>query len=474
MEFTVREIAVATGGRVLRGAGDAQAGTIATDTRSLRQGEAFLALRGPRFDGHDFAADAAAAGASCLVLDRADAAARARGPAVVLVRETGPALLDLGRAARARLACPVIAVTGSCGKTTAKEMIGQVLARHRRGRRPPKSFNNQVGVPLALLAAEPDDEFVVLELGTNAPGEIAALAEVARPTIGVVMLVAPVHLEGLGSIEGVAREKAALVEAVPADGVAVLNADDARVAAMAGRSRGRVVTFGVEREAAFRARDLVVTEQGTRFSVGEVGFSVPVLGAHQALAALAAAAVAREFGVSVEETAEALRDFEPPAMRLALCRAGDVLVVNDAYNANPESMRAALALLALWPERRKVFFCGDMLELGPAARPLHEALGRQAVEAGVTRLVGVGPLAEATARAARAAGLKAEAVTRAADASSAAAEARTIVRPGDVVLVKGSRAVGMERVVAALAAPGKPVGPAGGSHRAQPMNRRGR
>ena len=453
MEFTVRDIVAATGGRLVRGDPDGRAGTIGTDTRTLARGQTFLALRGPRFDGHDFLGEAAARGASCLVVDRPLAASEgggATGPAVVQVARTHGALLDLGAAARARLTCPVVAVTGACGKTTAKEMIGQVLGRHRRGRTPPKSFNNQVGVPLALVAAEPDDEFVVLEFGTSAPGEIAALARVGRPTIGVVMLVAPVHLEGLGSIEGVAREKAALVDALGPEGTAVLNADDPRVAAMARRSRGRVVTFGVEQAADVRASDLVQTEQGIRFSVGEVHFAVPVLGGHQALAALAAAAVAGEFGVSLSAAAEALRGFEAPPMRLALGRAGDVLVLNDAYNANPASMRAALALLDLWPRRRKVFFCGDMLELGPAAPAAHQDLGRQAAEAGVERLVTVGRLTEATARLARQAGLRPEAVTAAPDAASAAAQAPAIVRPGDLVLVKGSRAIGMEKIVEAL------------------------
>jgi UDP-N-acetylmuramoyl-tripeptide--D-alanyl-D-alanine ligase len=416
-----------------------------------------------------------------VIVDREDKAASAAsagrgrppegaGPAVVLVRDTMAALADLGRAARARLRCPVIAVTGSCGKTTLKEMLGQVLAPHLRGTMPPASFNNQIGVPLTLLAAEPGDAFVLCEFGTNHPGEIAALAAIARPTIGIVTLVGPVHLEGLGSIEGVAKEKGALVELLPADGVAVLNADDPRVAAMAKRCRGRVVTVGLEgprdpaRQVAvlgagnlpcwvpadLRVEDLSQTPQGLRFTLAGVLFEIPVLGRHQALLAAQAAAAAREVGVAPSDAAEALRQFRPLPMRLALQEVGGVLLLNDAFNANPLSMRAALDLLALWPDRRKVFFCGDMRELGAESRAAHETLGREAVGAGVARLVCVGKESRATAAAAVAAGLPADAVATFDEAATAAAAARRVVRDGDLVLVKGSHSIHMERVAEAI------------------------
>jgi len=450
VNFTVADILDATAGRLLAGRAEADAGAVSTDTRRLAAGQTFLALVGRAFDGHDFLDEAVARGAACLVVHHPDAvpaAARKRGTAVVGVDDTLRALGDLARAARKRLACPVIAVTGSCGKTTVKEMLGHILSRHVRGRVPPASFNNLVGVPLTLLAAEPDDAFVLCEFGTNAPGEIAHLAAIARPTIGIVTLVAPTHLEGLGSIEGVAEEKAALVEAIPADGVAILNADDPRVARMARRCRGRVVTVGTTWEADLQAGHVVQTDRALCFTAsGSAGFEVPVLGTHQAVLALAAAAAARELGVAVEASADALRDFRPPPMRLSAVEAGGVVVLNDAYNANPASMSAALALLALWPDRRKVFVCGDMLELGAASRSAHEALGREAAEAGVARLVCVGPASQATAEAARRAGLEADQVATVADALAAADMVVGMVEPGDVVLVKGSRAVGLERV----------------------------
>jgi UDP-N-acetylmuramoyl-tripeptide--D-alanyl-D-alanine ligase len=455
MKFRVGEIAAATGGKIVAGRPETAAGEIGTDTRTLGKGQTFLAIRGERFDGHDFLEEAVRRGAACLVVDREDrlppSVRSSAATAVVVVRDGLEALADLGGAARERLGCPVVAVTGSCGKTTVKEMIGQILSGRRKGRTPQASFNNAIGVPLTLLGAEPDDAFVLCEFGTNAPGEIARLARIGRPTVGVVTTVAPAHLEGLGSLDGVAREKAALVEAIGSGGVAILNADDPRVAAMAGRCRGRVVTVGTSETADLRIEDVIQTDRGVHFTVGgTVGFEMPVLGRHQALLAALAAAAAREVGVALEDSARALRAFRPPPMRLTLVETGVATVLNDAYNANPASMKAALDLLALWPDRRKVFFCGDMRELGAESRAAHEEIGRMAVEADVDRLVCVGPESRATAEAAKKAGLGAEAVTWVAEAAEAAALAPAMVDDGDVVLVKGSRAIGMERVAEAI------------------------
>jgi len=454
MNFTVTDILDTTGGRLAAGEADAPAGAVSTDTRRLGPGETFLALAGERFDGHNFLADAVKAGAACLVVHDADAATRAArktATAVVVVEDTLRALADLARAARDRLACPVIGVTGSCGKTTVKEMLGHILSRRLRGRVPPASYNNAVGVPLTLLSAEPDDEFVVCEIGSSAPGEVAHLAAMARPTIGIVTVVAPTHLAGLGSVEGVAEEKAALVEALPPEGLAILNADDPRVAAMADRCAGRVVTVGTTWEADLQAGHLIQTDRGLYFTTtGSAGFEVPVLGKHQASLALAAAAAAQEVGIPLEASAEALRDFTPPPMRLAMEEVGGVVILNDAYNANPASMQTALEVLALWPDRRKVFFCGDMLELGDLAPSAHADLGHCIAGAEVDRLVCVGRYAKTTAAAAVEAGLSAEHVSAVADAQTAADRVLGLVETGDVVLVKGSRAVGMERVVTSV------------------------
>ena len=326
MKFRVDEIVAATDGRLALGAPGASVSAIATDTRTLAAGQAFLALRGERLDGHDFLGAAVKRGASALVIDREDLPAGLNGfaAAVVLVRDTQEALAALGRAARARLMCPVIAVTGSCGKTTVKEMVGQILGPRLRGKTPPASFNNQIGVPLTLLAADADDQFVLCEFGTNHPGEIANLAGIGRPTVAIVTVVAAVHLEGLGSLDGVAAEKAALVGAVPPEGLAILNADDPRVAAFGRKCRGRVVTVGMHERADLRAKRFRQSEAGVRFTADGVAFEVPVLGEHQVVLALESAAAAREAGVPLAESAEALRRFRPPKMRLAVQDAGDV------------------------------------------------------------------------------------------------------------------------------------------------------
>jgi len=454
MKFRVDEIVAATDGRLALGAPGASVSAIATDTRTLAAGQAFLALRGERLDGHDFLGAAVKRGASALVIDREDLPAGLNGfaAAVVLVRDTQEALAALGRAARARLMCPVIAVTGSCGKTTVKEMVGQILGPRLRGKTPPASFNNQIGVPLTLLAADADDQFVLCEFGTNHPGEIANLAGIGRPTVAIVTVVAAVHLEGLGSLDGVAAEKAALVGAVPPEGLAILNADDPRVAAFGRKCRGRVVTVGMHERADLRAKRFRQSEAGVRFTADGVAFEVPVLGEHQVVLALESAAAAREAGVPLAESAEALRRFRPPKMRLAVQDAGDVKILNDAYNANPPSVRAAIGLLGLWPDRRRVVFLGDMRELGAASRAAHEELGRAIAGAAVAQLVCVGAESAATARAAVAAGMEAGAVATFPDSEAAARAADGFVRGGDLVLVKGSRLIHMEKVVEALAA----------------------
>jgi UDP-N-acetylmuramoyl-tripeptide--D-alanyl-D-alanine ligase len=455
MKFRVDEIVAATAGRLAFGRPDALVSAVVTDTRALAAGQGFLALRGDQFDGHNFLDAAVNRGASALIIDREDLLAGLNGfaasGAVVVVRDTEAALAALGRAARARLKCPVLAVTGSCGKTTVKEMVGQILGRRLKGKTPPASFNNQIGVPLTLLAAGADDQFVLCEFGTNHPGEIAHLAGIGRPTVAIVTVVAEVHLEGLISLDGVAAEKSAIVEAVPPEGLAILNADDPRVAAMARKCRGRVITVGLNRRADLQAANFTQSEAGVRFTAGGVTFEIPVLGEHQVVLALASAAAAREMGVSVAESSEVLRQFHPPKMRLAIQNAGDVKILNDAYNANPRSMKAALGLLPIWPDRRKVVFFGDMRELGAASRAAHEDIGRVIAGAGVARLACVGPESAATARAAVAAGMKPDAVATFADAQAAAQAATGIVRSGDMVLVKGSRLIRMEKVVEAIA-----------------------
>ena len=376
----VSEIVAATGGRCLGEADGALLRGVSTDTRTLRPGEAFVALKGERFDGHDFVPAALAAGAAAVVAeDRREirrAALESRVP-FVLVDDT---TLALGRMAvayrRALDGTTVVAVTGSNGKTTTKEMIYRALSRRGPVVRSVRSFNNHVGVPLTLFSVEPGHRWAVLELGTNAPGEIAALAEMARPHIGVVTNIAETHLAGLGDREGVARAKGELVAALPADGCAVLNRDDPLCANLARLTEARVVFFGRDPAADVFVTDIRPTGEGISFRLnGRRLVRLRVLGEHNALNAAAAVAVCRRLGLSEEEVVSALEAFSGVPKRLRVRRRGGVTILDDTYNANPGSMQGALGVLAGFPCRgRRVMVCGDMRELGAASRRLHRDL----------------------------------------------------------------------------------------------------
>jgi UDP-N-acetylmuramoyl-tripeptide--D-alanyl-D-alanine ligase len=462
--FTVQDIVRATQGALVAGDLAVPVTGVSIDSRNLGVGEAFVAIRGHRLDGHQFLAEAAGRGASCLVVHSLPDDVPANVP-LVLVEDTTRALGLLGAWHRSRFAIPVVAVTGSNGKTTTKELIAAVLGTHWRVLKPAASFNNQWGLPLTLLRLTAEHEAVVVEIGTNQPGEIAALAAIAQPTVGVVTTVAAVHTEFLGSIAGVYQEKAALPRAVGPEGWVALNADDPRVAGMARETRAHVVTYGRAPGARVRAVGEVLAP-----SIPEVGdglaFTLEVDGERRAVRlrlsgrhnvgnALAAAAVGVALGLDLDDIARGLGEAEAVAGRCVWRRAGQVLILDDTYNANPVSMQAALetaaARRAAEPApRRLVAVLGDMLELGPTAEEAHRELGRAAAAAGADEVVGVGRWALLAVEAARAAGVPdAQHVTTFEDT---VAHLLKRLAPGDVVLVKGSRGMRMERVVDALLA----------------------
>jgi UDP-N-acetylmuramoyl-tripeptide--D-alanyl-D-alanine ligase len=426
---------------------------VSTDTRSLRGGELFVALRGDRFDGHAFLAAAAAAGAAAAVVD-----CEIANPPLPLIRvqDSGKALLALARFHRRRLRAKVIAVTGSNGKTTTKDLIAHVLATRHRVVKSPSSFNNFVGVPLTLFAASQDTDFVVAEIGTNAPGEIATLAAVAEPDAAIVTTVAAAHLEGLGSIEGVLREKGALLEHLRPGGFAVLNADEelsfGSLAARVPAGR-RVVTVGVRKRADRMATMPVCDFDRIAYHLnGRETVRLPLLGCHNLYNSLFALAVAIELGVDAERACLALRDFEGPPMRLAKRRAGDLVLIDDAYNANPGSMKAAIKTLAMLPVTgRRVLVLGDMLELGEHALRLHREIGQELSCGEFALVAAVGSMARQILEGARERGLDDDRLVAYADAEECAKALPSRLRSGDVVLIKGSRRVGLERVVKRLA-----------------------
>jgi UDP-N-acetylmuramoyl-tripeptide--D-alanyl-D-alanine ligase len=453
--FTVQDIVRATQGALVVGDLAVPVTGVAIDSRTLAVGDAFFAIRGHRLDGHAFVAEAAGRGASCLVVHTVPEPLPAGVP-LVLVDDTTRGLGRLAAAWRARFPIPVVAVTGSNGKTTTTEMIAAVLATRWRVLRPESSFNNQWGLPLTLLRLLPGHEALVVELGTNQPGEIAALARLAAPTVGVVTTVAAVHTEFLGSLDGVREEKAGLVRALPATGHAVLNADDPRVAGMARDTAARVVTFGFAPGAAVRAAgDVAETAAGLAFTLEAAGRRVPVrlafAGRHNVANALAAAGAGLALGLDVADIARGLGDARPVKGRCVWRQAGDVALLDDTYNANPPSLAAALdTALAHRGDRRLVVVLGDMLELGDATAAAHREAGLRVAAAGAAEFIGLGRHMGEAVEAARAAGLGD--ALHAATAEDAVAHLLKRLAPGDLVLVKGSRGMRMERVADALVA----------------------
>jgi len=458
--LTLAEIAELTGGR-LTGSPDATvSGTVTLDSRAVAAGDLFVAVAGERVDGADFLPAAAAAGAMGAIATRPDDAL----PCVV-VADPVEALGRLAKGVHARLVergLLTLGITGSSGKTSTKDLLGQVLATAGPTVSPPGSYNNDIGLPLTVLSADERTRFLVLEMGARGRGHIARLCRVARPRIGVVLNVGSAHLGEFGSPEGIAEAKGELVEALGDDGTAVLNADDPRVIGMAPRTVARVLTTGRGEDADVRALDVTLDESArARFTLAAGGERHPVtlqvVGEHQVANALSAAGAALAAGMTPAQIAAGLSAAEPRSRwRMEVARRNDgVTVVNDAYNANPESMRAALAALAGLSGSRRVAVLGGMAELGPDAAAEHERLGRDAVAAGVDLIVAVGPDAVGIADGAAAAGRRAgEESVHVPDRATARELLSEVLRPGDVVLVKASRSYGLEQLAADLLAEG--------------------
>lgn len=412
----------------------------------------FVALTGERFDGHNFVRDAFRRGAVAAVVCRQVNLPRAMADRPLLeVADTRAALGRLADFYRRRWAGTVVAVTGSNGKTTTREMTHAALGRTMRAKRSPKSFNNAIGVPLTIFQVEKGDDVLVVEMGSSAPGEIAALAEIAQPDIAVITNVAETHLAGLGDPAGVALEKSQVLRRLGKNGVAVLNADDAWCSFLRDRRHGPAITFGRSAAATVRAANVRRTSDGFCFHTNdgtEVTLHVP--GEHNVANALAALGVARAMGVDTASAAAGLSEFRLPPMRFCMQEAGGVLVINDAYNANLRSMQAAIRELKALPVYgRKIMACGDMLELGSESKRLHRMLGEAIAGSDIAVLWAAGEEAAAVADTVEQSRPACEvhytpSVDHAADGLAA------LVREGDAVLVKGSRNMRMERVVEAL------------------------
>ncbi len=463
----VDEVVEATSGELVAGDEKAKLRSIGTDSRTLKKGDFFIALEGRRYSGHDFLEEAEKKGCSGVMFSKElpgsiKSRLAGRDAIAIRVRDTLVGLQDIARFYRRRFRIPVVGVTGSNGKTITKEMISAAASGPHTVLCNEGTENNQIGVPLTLLKLDRRHSLAVLEMGMNARGEIRRLAEIAEPTIGVVLNVGHAHIGFLGSLEDIAAAKSELLEVISSSRQngrtgAVLNCDDPYLVRMKDRFDLDVRTFGMSREADVCGEDLRQEDDGLAFTIDfrrsgcRLAARIPVVGVHNVYNALAAAVTCEMLEIAPQRIVEGLSSVKIPHMRMEITKKNGVMIINDAYNANPESMRAALLALAeVDVKGRRIFVVGDMLELGEAAASAHEALGRLVAESGVDILISVGELGSVVAKSALDAGISEDAVMVCGDIEKAAAVLSENVKDGDCILLKASRRIGIERVLLGL------------------------
>lgn len=430
---------------------------VATDSRTVKKGDLFVALRGPSFDGHNFIDQAVGKGAVAVLVDRNIPLSEVINRSDCCLMKVDDTLAGLGRLARfyrrnLLRSVRVIGITGSNGKTTVREMIYHVLSKSKNGHRSPHNYNNQVGVPLTVFGVEPEHEFAVVEIGTNAPGEVAQLSRIVEPDTAVITNVGPGHLAGLKDIAGVSVEKISIVAGLKEHGTIICGMDHEPTLDRVRALDRNVITFGLQEDADVTCMDVRQESGRLRFLTKDrFEVQLPLVGLHNVINALAALAVVRRMGVSSQEFAAALRDFQPLPGRMNCRLVNGITIIDDSYNANPVSMNAALTELTRYQQaRRRVFVCGDMCELGPSSQQYHETLGRAIAQSNVDLLFAVGPQAALTANAAMASGLGKSNVQRSINSKRLARLIKSMIRDDDVIMVKGSRAMQMELVVESL------------------------
>ena len=462
MKLSLSRIAEITGAQADKFDPNAIAIGYSIDSRTIRRGELFFAVKGEKMDGHDFVAQSIQKGAIGAVVGRErlssaewqDRTTAAQQSKLIVVDDTLEALQLVAKSVRNLWARPLIGVTGSAGKTTTKEAIAHVLATRFRVHKSEGNFNNHFGLPLILLKLEPEHDIAVVELGMSHLGEITALAQIAQPNTGVVTNVAPVHLEFFSSIAEIARAKYELVESLPADGTAVLNGDDEYVSQFGREFKGKVISYGFAPTCTVRAEkwesageagsvfDVVVRDRRERVSL-------PLVGKHNAYNALAAIAVGLEHGVALAESSAALARLSPADKRGQVVRIGNITVINDCYNSNPKALAAMVDALAEMPAKRRIVVAGEMLELGPKGEEMHRNAGEYIAAKKIDVLIGVQGLAQAMVESAKQAGIATEFFVAPEGAGEWLARE---TRDGDAILLKASRGVKLEKALEKLSA----------------------
>ncbi|MBI3605441.1 MAG: UDP-N-acetylmuramoyl-tripeptide--D-alanyl-D-alanine ligase [Nitrospirae bacterium] len=455
MEWTVGEIVKITRGRLIQGNPDTIVKRFSTDSRKIEPEAFFIPLRGDRFDGHQFIDQACQNGASGSFKARSSPVV---SPGICIeVDDPLTALQEIAGEVRKHFKGPVVAITGSNGKTTTKEMLNAILAKKNKLLKSEGNFNNHIGLPLTLLGLTPSDRIILLEMGINHPGELRRLCEIARPTVGVITNIGETHLEGLGSIEGVAQAKGELLDFL-GEGTAVLNQDSPFYTTLKTRQKGKRVSFGLSEGADFRGSHAQSMPQGVRFTLTHRGdqldIQLAVPGTHNVYNALGAAAASSTLGCGTEEIVQGLNAFSPVPLRSEMFDLNpNVKVVSDAYNANPSSMEAAIRMLAergAEDHRKTVAILGDMLELGKTSEKAHFRLGQMIGELKIWRLFLYGPEARHVSEGARDEGMAGEAVSICPTHEEIVRQVRTLFSTRSLVLVKGSRGMKMEKVLELL------------------------
>ena len=457
--MTAEQVESHTGGILLSGPRNAAIAGISIDTRTLQPGDLFFAIRGPNNDGHAYLSSAIEKGAIGIVIDMQGSPPANIPPDKIILQvpDTHRALKDLAACARRQWRGSLIAITGSMGKTTTKEFVAQVLQTEYSVYRSPGNYNNLFGLPLSLFGLTPDDHIGIFEMGMSAPGEIAEMCRIARPDIGILTNVAPVHLEFFGSIEEIARAKGELAQALMPDGIFIYNADDPLVGRIAENFGGKKRSFGRSSQSDFQAKDIEITGlEETRFGLVHEGVSlratIPLAGVHYVMNLLPAVAMAHHYRIPMEQVLESLRHLAQPGMRGRITRSHrGFTLIDDSYNSNPRALMQMVETLSLIPGfRRKIVVAGEMLELGKESTSLHYTCGEWTARHGIDVIIAVRGDAEAIARGARATGMDSGQIHFFPEVEPSIHFVTELVKNGDLILVKASRGVRADRIAQAL------------------------